>query len=257
MPQNEHIERHQKKHGYRLDYFERKRKKEARSYHENAEKARKLTGIKAKIYNKERFKEKVQLKKTLKMNEEKKTKKDVETVGGDIPIYLLNRKKQENAELLSTTIKQKRLEKAGKWEVPIPKVKQVSEKEAFRVQRSGKTKRKAWKRVITKMTFVDPGFTRKAPKYERFIKPMALRLKRANVTSKKLGTFNLPILGVKKNPNSTLYTGLGIITKGTIIEVDVSEIGMVTPGGKIVYGSYAQVTNVPENEGCCNAILLE
>ena len=30
MPQNEHIELHRKRHGYRLDYHERKRKKEAR-----------------------------------------------------------------------------------------------------------------------------------------------------------------------------------------------------------------------------------
>ena len=31
MPQNEHIELHRKRHGYRLDYHERKRKKEARA----------------------------------------------------------------------------------------------------------------------------------------------------------------------------------------------------------------------------------
>ena len=30
MPQNEHIELHRKRAGYRLDYHERKRKKEAR-----------------------------------------------------------------------------------------------------------------------------------------------------------------------------------------------------------------------------------
>ena len=32
-------------------------------------------------------------------------------------------------------------------------------------------------------------------------------------------TFNLPIIGVKKNPSSPMYTSLGVITKGTIIEV--------------------------------------
>lgn len=31
--------------------------------------------------------------------------------------------------------------------------------------------------------------------------------------------FQLPIIGVKKNPNSPLYTQLGVITKGTVIEV--------------------------------------
>ena len=43
---------------------------------------------------------------------------------------------------------------------------------------------------------------------------------------------------------------------GTIIEVNVSELGLVTPGGKVVWGKYAQVTNSPENDGCINAVLL-
>ena len=66
----------------------------------------------------------------------------------------------------------------------------------------------------------------------------------------------MKILGVKKNPQSPLYTQLGIITKGSIIEVDVSELGLVTSSGKIVWGKYAQVTNNPENDGCINAVLL-
>ena len=48
----------------------------------------------------------------------------------------------------------------------------------------------------------------------------------------------------------------GVITKGTIIEVNVSELGLVTTGGKVVWGKYAQVTNNPENDGCINAVLL-
>lgn len=35
-------------------------------------------------------------------------------------------------------------------------------------------------------------------------------------------TFQLPIIGVKKNPQSPMYTQLGVITKGTVIEVNVS-----------------------------------
>lgn len=31
---------------------------------------------------------------------------------------------------------------------------------------------KAWKRMVTKVCFVGEGFTRKPPKYERFIRPM-------------------------------------------------------------------------------------
>ena len=68
-------------------------------------------------------------------------------------------------------------------------------------------------------------------------------------------TFQLQILGVKKNPQSPMYTQLGVLTKGTIIEVNVSELGMVTAGGKVVFGKYAQLTNNPENDGCVNAVL--
>jgi len=75
MPQNEYIERHQKLFGRRLDYEERKRKKEAREPHKRAEKARKLRGIKAKLFNKERRNEKIQMKKKIKAHEEKKVKK--------------------------------------------------------------------------------------------------------------------------------------------------------------------------------------
>lgn len=31
---------------------------------------------------------------------------------------------------------------------------------------------KAWKRMVTKVCYVGEGFTRKPPKYERFIRPM-------------------------------------------------------------------------------------
>ena len=68
----------------------------------------------------------------------------------------------------------------------------------------------------------------------------------------------LPIISVKKNPQQPLYTQLGVLTKGdtlnfaarlqnsslhysgTIIEVNVSELGLVTAGGKVVWGRYAQ-----------------
>jgi ribosome biogenesis protein NSA2 len=66
-------------------------------------------------------------------------------------------------------------------------------------------------------------------------------------------TVQLPILSVKKNPQNPLYTQLGVLTKGTIIEVNVSELGLVTTTGKVVWGKWAQVTNTPENDGCVNA----
>ena len=47
---------------------------------------------------------------------------------------------------------------------------------------------KAWKRKIDKVTFVGENFTRKPPKYERFIRPTGLRFKKANVTHPELKT---------------------------------------------------------------------
>ena len=154
-------------------------------------------------------------------------------------------------------MKQKRKEKAGKWNVPLEKVKALSEAEMFQVVKSGKRQMKAWKRKINKMTFVGDNFTRKPPKYERFIRPTSLRMKKCHVTHPELKTtFFLDILGVKKNPQSALYTNLSVITKGTILEVNVSELGLVTQTGKVVWSKYAQVTNNPENDGCINAVLL-
>ncbi len=168
------------------------------------------------------------------------------------------------------------------------RVKPISEDEMFRVMKTGKRKKKQWKRMVTKVTFVGDSFVRKPPKYEvrrsclcvglfsrpqRFIRPTGLRFKKAHVTHPDLkATFFLDIIGVKKNPSSQTFTALGVITKvrtecssvlvssffvqGTIIEVNVSDLGLVTPNGKVVFGKYAQVTNNPENDGCINSILL-
>ncbi|ESO01439.1 hypothetical protein HELRODRAFT_185718 [Helobdella robusta] len=259
MPQNEYIELHRKRHGRRLDYEERKRKKESRKAQEDSRKAKKLRGIKAKLYNKKRHLEKIQMKKTIKMHEERDTKQKApqDVPDGAQTYFLLDREMQNRAKVLSNTIKEKRKEKAGKWEVPLPRVSAVSEADMFRVVKTGKTRRKAWKRLITKVCFVGEGFTRKPPKFERFIRPTGLRQTKAHVTHPELkATFCLPIIGVKKNPTAPLYTQLGVITKGTILEVNVSDLGLITTGGKVVWGKYAQVTNNPENDGCINAVLL-
>ena len=98
QPQNEYIELHQKRHGYRLDHFERRcatspdylqhpiacpraqqrrlrrqrslwtpawlsRKKEARVVHQRAKYAQKVKGLRAKLFNKKRFQEKADMKK--------------------------------------------------------------------------------------------------------------------------------------------------------------------------------------------------
>jgi ribosome biogenesis protein NSA2 len=224
MPQGDHIDLARKRHGYRPDYFERKRKKDAREVHKRAAFAQKALGIKGKMFAKKRYAEKAIMKKTLAMHSERtnRHKADDQVQEGAVPSYLLDREQTARAKVLSNTIKQKRKEKAGKWEVPLPKVRPIAEDEMFRVLRTGKRKTKQWKRMVTKVTFVGPGFTRKPPKYERFIRPMGLRFTKAHVTHPELKcTFNLEIIGVKKNPNGPMYTSMGVITKGTVIEVHI------------------------------------
>lgn len=184
------------------------------------------------------------MKKTIRAHEERnvKTSEPAEPSTEALPQYLLDRSNEKNAKALSSAIKQKRNEKAARFSVPLPKVKGISEEEMFSVVKTGKkTAKKSWKRMITKPTFVGPGFTRRPVKYERFIRPMGLRYKKANVTHPELSvTVQLPIISVKKNPQNPLYTQLGVLTKGTIIEVNVSELGLVTAGGKVVWGRYAR-----------------
>ncbi|CAM9723218.1 unnamed protein product, partial [Chrysoparadoxa australica] len=260
MPQGDYIELHKKRHGERMDAPERKRKREAREVHKRSQFAQKVHGIRAKLYHKKRYKEKATMRKTIAMHQEGSNKhaNDDAVPEGALPAYLLDREGVSRAKVLSNTVKQKRKEKAGKWDVPIPKVKAVADDEMFKVLKSGKRRNKSWKRMVTKVvTFVGDSFTRKAPKYERFIRPAGLRFKKAHVTHPELkATFHLDLIGVKKNPSSQLYTQLGVITKGTVIEVNVSDLGLVTQSGKVVWGKYAQVTNNPELDGCINAVLL-
>jgi ribosomal protein S8E len=50
--------------------------------------------------------------------------------------------------------------------------------------------------------------------------PTGLHFTKAHVTHPELKCkFNLDIMSVKKNPNDSMYTSLGVMTKGTIIEV--------------------------------------
>ena len=111
MPQNEYIKASIKKYGQRLDQAERLRKKEARSVHKTAKKARKLRGLKAKIYNKQRYKEKAEMKKTIKAHEQKEGEVKAKTPDNALPTYLLDREETNRSKILSNTIKQKRKEK--------------------------------------------------------------------------------------------------------------------------------------------------
>lgn len=96
------------------------------------------------------------MKKTIKAHEERdvKSKDSAALPEGALPTYLLDREGQNDAKALSSAVKQKRKEKAGKFAVPLPKVRGIAEDEMFKVIKTGKTKRKGWKRMVTKATFV-------------------------------------------------------------------------------------------------------
>mmetsp|Transcript_16160 Transcript_16160/g.50565 ORF Transcript_16160/g.50565 Transcript_16160/m.50565 type:complete len:263 (-) Transcript_16160:183-971(-) len=261
MPQGDYVELAQKRRGKRFDHDEKVRKREARAHKRIGKTAQSLTGLRAKIFANKRYAEKAALKKAIRLNEQKAVKKGSDEAPvapeGAVPHYLLDRSQAERGKVLSNSIKEKRKEKAGKWDVPLPRVRPMAEDELFRVTKSGKRQKKAWKRLVTKATFVGEDFRRAPPKMERFIRPTGLRVKKANVVHPELkSTFCLPILGVKKNPQGALQTQLGVVTKGTIIEVDVSELGLVTAGGRVVFSKYAQVTSNPEMCGSVEAVLL-
>lgn len=93
MPQNEHIELFQKRYGKRLDHDERKRKKEAREVHVRSRYAKKALGLKGKMFAKKRHKEKILMKKTINMHEEKDQdrKVDDDEPQNAVPAYLMER----------------------------------------------------------------------------------------------------------------------------------------------------------------------
>lgn len=96
------------------------------------------------------------MKKTLKAHEQKDAKAESikKETDGAVPTYLLDRNEVNRTKVLSNMIKQKRKEKAGKWKVPIERVRPMCEAEMFKVIKSGKRKKKAYKRLINKATFV-------------------------------------------------------------------------------------------------------
>lgn len=158
----QYMERWRKLHGRRLDHDERQRKRIAREAHKASDEAQKLTGLRAKLYQKKRHHDKIQMKKQIKVHQERNVDSSTprEPSSTPVPQYLLDRSNSTNAKALSSAIKNKRNEKAAKFSVPLPKVRGISEEEMFKVVKTGKkTAKKGWKRMITKPTFVGPDFT--------------------------------------------------------------------------------------------------
>ena len=143
-----------------------RRKKEAREAHRSSKVAQSLIGLKAKLHNRKRHVEKIQMKKQIKQHEQRNVKQSEPTAqpDGAVPTYLLDRAQEKNAKQLSSMVKQKRKEAAARFSVPLPKVRGMAEEEVFKVLKTGKSKGKSWKRVITKPTFVGEGFTRRPVK---------------------------------------------------------------------------------------------
>ena len=92
MPQHQHMERHKKLHGERMDKMERDRKREARKAHKLSEFAQKSFGLRAKLFNQKRFKEKAAMKKTIAMHKEGSNKhaNDDGPTEGKLFVYLLH-----------------------------------------------------------------------------------------------------------------------------------------------------------------------
>ena len=97
------------------------------------------------MFNTKRRNEKIQMKKTIKQHEERDAKKkDSQAVPENaVPVYLLDREGENRAKVLSNMVKQKRKEKAGKWNVPLPEVRGIADNEMFKVVNTGKSKSKS------------------------------------------------------------------------------------------------------------------
>lgn len=143
-----------------------RRKKEARQAHRSSKVSQSLTGLKAKLHNRKRHIAKIQMKKQIKQHEQRNIKQSEPSAlpDGAVPTYLLDRAQEKTAKQLSSMVKQKRKEAAARFSVPLPKVRGMAEEEVFKVLKTGKSKGKSWKRVITKPTFVGEGFTRRPVK---------------------------------------------------------------------------------------------
>ena len=121
------MELYQKRYGYRMDHFEKKRKREARVVHQMSKNAQKSHGLRAKLLNKRRFKEKIEMKKTIALHQERSNKHANEDAApkGAVPAYLLDREGVSRAKVLSNTVKKNgrrrraggrcRCPRSGRW----------------------------------------------------------------------------------------------------------------------------------------------
>ena len=74
---------------------------------------------------------------------------------------------------------------------------------------------KGWKRMVTKACYVGEGFTRKPPKYERFIRPMVRNLKSIKIRQIVMYAINI----LSSGPNQFVPNRRGADFPGRCIDV--------------------------------------
>ena len=256
MAQNNFVEIKRRKQGREFNHLRTLAQRRTRATVLQKVLPQKLTGMRAKLLDRSNRKNKIELQKRVQQQRRKSVDQTANNAN-PVPSFLLNKGVVAPAKAISSAIKQRSRALAQKSAMPLPKVAPLSDAEVLKALRTGKKRKPSWKRVVRKSTFVGQDFTRKPPKLERYVRPSALRVKKAHVSHPLLKiTAHLNILAVKTNPQSKLFTGLGVVTKGAVLEVDTAPLGLVTTGGKVVWSKYAQVTNKPELDGCVNAVLL-
>lgn len=89
----------------KLDHEEKTRKRAAREGKKQSQDAQNLTGLRAKLYQKKRHHEKIQMKKQIKAHEERNVKSSApnEPSTTPLPQYLLDRSNPTNAKALSSS----------------------------------------------------------------------------------------------------------------------------------------------------------
>ena len=206
--------------------LEKKRKKEAREPHKRSAVAKKLIGLKAKLYAKKRHAEKVTMKKTIQQHSERTNKSQGlrrRSAGRRLSSRTSSTASRRADRRFSNTIKQKR-GMAAQGAAP---VRPMAPDEMFRVMRSGK-RQKNNETMMPDATFVGPGFTRKPPKHDLFDEAERI----SSFTSRRTSTHHQGLhrprpdhLRREEEPQRADVLSLGVLTKGTVIEVNVSEPG--------------------------------
>jgi len=173
-----------------------------------------------------------------------------------VPVYLLGREEIINNESSKETSTKCNFESIKRTQFTLART--PNNNELLTVWGSSRGSKKLWMRKVTGITFMKPNFVRPPPQYERFIRPMSLRLIYANVTHVQSGkTFLANILNLEMNPMGYMHTTLGKISVGSIIRVEVKNLFTNCNSTALVSRcTYAQVTNEPSHDGIINSVLI-